>query len=346
MRKFLIGAAVVVVFLVGAFLVATRTTSGQDALLARGLAARMAQPVQEPPDGGIRVFLCGTASPLPAPGRAQACVAVLVDERVYLVDAGIGSAGVASVAGVPLERLRAVLLTHFHSDHISGIADFNLISWARGRPEPLQIVGPRGVAQVVSGLNRMYELDRGYRVEHHGADLLPADLHVMQARTIEPGVILEEDGLVVTAFEVDHSPVAPAVGFRFDYGGRSVVVTGDTVVTAGLEDAARDADLLLSDAISLPIVRAMEQASRDAGLPRNAKIFADIQDYHPDTESLGRLVERANVRRLALYHLVPAPQNAIMERVFRRGLPDDAVLTTDGMTFDLPAGSRTIRIRP
>ena len=174
---------------------------------------------------GLKITLCGTSSPLPAPGRAQACVAVETPNHLYLVDAGSGSAATANLAGVPTEKLRGILLTHFHSDHISDIGDFNLNSWVAGRPQPLQVIGPDGVDRIVEGLNIAYELDRGYRVSHHGAEFLNPELGILQSRSIKEGVIVDEDGLRITAFEVSHPPIEPAFGYRLDYGGRSVVIS-------------------------------------------------------------------------------------------------------------------------
>lgn len=344
MRILQIGILVIATLAIGLYLAATRSETGQDALLAQALATAMGRAPQSAPPGGLRVFMCGTAAPIPAPGRAQACIAVMAGERLFLVDAGARSPNVAALGGLPLDHLEAILVTHFHSDHIAAIPDFNLLSWVAGRPAPLQIVGPQGVERVVAGMNEAYALDRGYRVAHHGADLLPPALGVLAAKTIETGVILDEDGLVIRAFEVDHAPVAPAVGYRIDHGGRSVMITGDTVITPGLESVADGVDLLLTDALSLPIVQAMERTAREAGLTRNAKIFADIQDYHADTASLGAFVERTDVGRLALYHFVPAPRNTVMENVFLRDLRPDTVLTRDGMIFDLPTGTAELRI--
>ena len=159
---------------------------------------------------GIRITLCGTSSPLPAPGRAQACVAVETPDHLYIVDAGSGSAATANLVGIPTGKLRGILLTHFHSDHISDIGDFNLNSWVAGRPAPLQIIGPEGVDRIVEGLNITYELDRAYRVAHHGAELLNPELGILQSRTINEGIIVDEDGLRITAFEVSHPPIDPA----------------------------------------------------------------------------------------------------------------------------------------
>ena len=290
---------------------------------------------------GLQVFLCGTSSPMPAPGRAQACVAVLAGESLYVVDAGAGSAGVATLAQLPLERLEAVFLTHFHSDHIAALPDFNLNSWVAGRPAPLLVFGPPGVSEVVDGLNDAYRLDRTYRVAHHGEALMRPDLGVMQASLMEAGAVLDFGGLSITSFEVNHDPIRPAVGYRFDYRGRSVVISGDAIVTQGLIDAATGADLLLQDALSLPIIKTLEQAT--AGT-RMEKILHDIQDYHAHTDDLAALVDQSGVRQLALYHLVPPPANALFEKIFSRDLPAGTILTEDGMIFELPAGTDQVNV--
>lgn len=337
----LISLATAALILLGLFL-STRT--GQDIALEQLLGVSMQSRWPEAPDG-LRVFFCGTSSPLPAPDRTQACVAVSAGDRLFLVDAGAGSARTAALGRVPLQHLQAILLTHFHSDHIAALYDFDLNSWVAGRPAPLTVIGPEGVQQVVDGFNLAYAQDRAYRVAHHGAELLPPALGVLEARTVADGNVLDEDGLTIRMFAVDHSPVMPAVGYRFDYRGRSVVVSGDTVITDTLVEAARGADLLIQDGISLPIVTAMEVAATEAGNTRMAKIFHDIQDYHAPVSGLADLIDATGVRQLVVYHLVPPPQNLLMERIFRRDLPENAVLAEDGMIIDLPAGSTEIRIR-
>ena len=150
--------------------------------------------------------------------------------------------------------------------------------------------------------------------------------------------------LKVSSFSVNHDPVRPAVGYRFDYRGRSVVISGDTVITPGLVAAATGADLLLQDALSLMIVQTFERAS--AGT-RMEKIFLDIQDYHAHTTDLADLVKQSGVNQLALYHLVPPPQNKLFQKIFARDLPQGTVITSDGMIFELPANSADVsRIDP
>ena len=293
---------------------------------------------------GLKVTLCGTSSPLVAPGRAQACVAVETPDHLYIVDAGSGSAATATLARVPTVKLRGILLTHFHSDHISDIGDFNLNSWVAGRPAPLQIIGPEGVERVVEGFNIAYELDLGYRVAHHGEELLNPILGVLQPRQITEGIILEEDGLRITAFEVSHPPIEPALGYRFDYGGRSLVISGDSLVTDTIIEISDGADLVLHDAMALQLVQTMETLASRTGNTRQATILHDIQDYHATNEDLQRLVAEADIGQLALYHLVPAPRNAMAVSTFTGVIPEGALITEDGMVISLPAGSEDINI--
>ena len=315
-----------------------QTRAGQDMALEFATGALTA-PAAAPPADTLRVVMCGTASPLGAVGR-RACVAVLVGKRFYLVDAGAGSGQTLTLKRIPAQRLEAVFITHYHSDHIDGLPNHNQRSWVAGRPAPLQVVGPPGIEEVVAGFNRAYAQDRQHRIDHHGEDLLPPALGVMQPRVIEPGVVHDADGLRITAFAVDHSPVAPAFGYRFDYKGRSVVVSGDTVVTPSLESMAAGVDLLIHDALSEPLVSAMAARAN----PRMQKVMVDVLDYHAHTTDVAALAERAGVRKLAFYHLVPVPQNALMTAIFMRDIPDSVVLTEDGMTFDLPADSEEILV--
>jgi ribonuclease Z len=208
----------------------------------------------------------------------------------------------------------------------------------------LQIIGPEGVDRIVEGLNITYELDRGYRVAHHGAELLSPELGVLQSRTIGEDVIVDEGGLRITAFEVSHPPIEPAYGYRLDYGGRSVVISGDSLVTDKIVEISDGADVVLHDAMALQLVQGAESMSRAAGNTRIATVLHDIQDYHATTEDLVRLTAEAEIGQLALYHLVPAPRNAMAIAAFNGDLPEGSLITEDGMVISLPANSTEITV--
>lgn len=319
------------------------TRHGQDLAFRNAAQAIFANAIQPPrPFDGLRAFVCGSGSPLP--GRAQACIAITAGESLYVVDVGGGSPGMLQAYGESLAPLKAVLITHNHSDHITGLPDLNLASWVGGRSAPLTVMGPSGIEAVVDGFNLAFSPDRGFRTTHHGADMLVPEVGPMRWLVIEPGVVIEDDGLAITAFLVDHTPVEPAFGYRFDYRGRSVVVSGDTIVTPGLEAAAKGADLLIQDVLSRRIINALEEAATAAGALRQAKIMKDVPEYHAGAADLAGLAERAGVGTLAVYHYVPPPTNYLMERMYRTDLASDAVLTEDGMAFELPAGSTTTKV--
>ena len=314
----------------------------QDALLAQGTAAAAKRGGAELPESeSLRVYVCGSASPL-GMGQAQACIAVVTPEHFYLIDSGAGSTDNINRLGLPTDRLQGILITHFHSDHIAEIYEVNLGSWVRGRSAPLTVHGPRGIDEVINGINASYRLDRVYRTAHHGEDLLAPSLGVLQHKTIEPGVILEDGDLKITAYIAEHPPIEPAVGYRFDYRGRSVVISGDSNVNSDTLNIVNDADLLLHDALSLPTVTALSEALGTVGQTRQSKIVSDVMDYHASTDSLIELGEKSNVDMVAFYHLVPVPLNSVLEDVFQRGVPDNFLLAEDLMWFELPVDSDEI----
>ena len=314
----------------------------QDMVLERGIAIIAKRGAEPLPDSkSLRVYVCGSASPL-GMGQAQACIAVVTPEHFFLIDSGAGSTDNISRLGLPTSELDGLLLTHFHSDHIAEMYEINLNSWVQGRPQPLTIYGPQGVAEVTNGVNATYRQDRIYRTGHHGEDLLPPALGVLAHKTIVPGIILDDGDLKITAYIASHPPIHPAVGYRFDYRGRSVVISGDSNVTSETLKIVDGADLLLHDALSLPTVTALSETLGAVGQSRQSKIVSDVIDYHASTDSLIVLAEQSNVDMVAFYHLVPVPPNSVVEDIFMRGAPDNFLLTEDLMWFDLPIDSDDI----
>ncbi len=302
-----------------------------------------------PDEPGLHVVLCGTGSPIADASRAAACTAVLAAGQLYLVDVGPGAWESADLANLPLARLSGVLLTHFHSDHIGDLGEAITGSWIAGRAQPLDVYGPAGTAGVVRGFVDAYARDADARSRHHGEQAMPraaagAIAHEIALDTDDPAlpsaVVVDRDGLRITAFAVDHAPVRPAVGYRFDYAGRSVVVSGDTKKSAGVAKHASGADLLVHEAL-LPeaAMRASAVAAR-LGNARLAKHATDKPRNHTPPGEAAELAQAAGAKKLVLTHLVPGPNNFLARRLFLRGVGaaygGEVVLGEDGMRFDLP----------
>ena len=319
--------------------------------LTRNLAA---DPIGELPDG-LHVLLCGAGGPLPDPVRSGPCVAVIAGKTMVVVDAGTGGARNLQRTGFAPGRAVAVFLTHFHSDHIDGLGELALLRWTGGaHTEPLPVHGPAGVEEIVAGFTQAYRRDAGYRVAHHGEATVPPSGAGMRAVPFvlpiegQAPVVFSSDGLVVRAFVVDHSPVEPAVGYRFDYQGRSLVVSGDTARSANLEARAKGVDLLVHEALSPELVARMHAAATAAGRINLAKITADIPDYHTSPVEAAEIAQAAGVRHLLYYHVVPPLPVPGLDQVFLAGVSDafdgGVTLGRDGTLVSLATGGDTVQV--
>ena len=301
---------------------------------------------------GLHVYLCGTGSPMPDPQRAGPCVGVLAGKRAFLFDIGSGGARRLARMGFPVGQLERVYLSHLHSDHFDGLGEILLQAWVGGsRSSPLPISGPVGVEEVVAGFNAAYRIDSGYRTAHHGAAVAnPAGFGgvatPIQAPIGPAGeaiVVLDDGGVRITAVRVNHGPIEPAYGYRIEYGGRSVVLSGDTIYSPFLVREAKGTDVLLHEALAPAMVKDMAAAAASSGQANLSTVLTDIQNYHATPEDAARAAKEAGAGALVFYHIVPPLPVALLYPLFLgdagKIFDGPIVVGEDGMRLSLPAGS-------
>lgn len=322
----------------------------QDRIVTSVIKNTFANPFSFP-DDALTALVCGTRSPLPSEGRAETCILIKAGENLFIIDVGDGSVNNLRNWRVDLSSVKAVIFSHLHSDHISDLADLHLYTWINNpsKSEKLIVYGPEGVEQVTKGFQEAYKLDFKYRYEHHGNDVAPIDLAGYEPITInlQNPVIIDDKDLKVTAFKVIHDPVEPSLGFRFEYKGRSIVISGDTIFTENTIKNSMNADVLFHEAQANHMVKILEEENRKAGNLMVSKIMQDVLDYHTTPVEAAEIANKANVKHLVFYHLNPAPRNSIMENMFVRGVNDirrDWTLSKDGTMVILPFNSDKIEI--
>lgn len=272
------------------------------------------------PEPLLRVTLLGTGNPRPTPERSGPASLVEAGNTKILVDAGRGTATRLFEIGQGslLSGIDLVLLTHLHSDHVVGFPDLWLTGWIFGRAKPLELYGPPGTAAMQDGLAKAYAFDIHMRRDVD--ERLPAAGIEVNAHDVAPGLVFERREppdraaassknigapapLKITAFAVDHGPVAPAYGYRIDFAGRSVVFSGDTRYSESLIAAAKGADVLVHEVLAPEVERRLSQVKDPAATER-------IIAHHATPEDAGR-VFTAVAPRLAVYsHIVPSPTTA------------------------------------
>ena len=302
------------------------------------------------PDG-LHVILCGSGSPLPDPSRAGPCTMVIAGPHVYVVDAGEGGARNLTLMGLPVGRIDRLFMTHFHSDHIDGMGPLLLLRWS-GAPNtsPLPVAGPPGVEGVVAGFNTAYAADARSRTAHHGTAIMPPSgaggIAIPFVIGTAPVVVWRDGDVRVTAFAVDHGPVKPAVGYRFDYRGRSMVISGDTAPTPAVAAVARGADLLVHEALQPRLVNGITEALASKGVANTAQITRDILNYHSSPEAAADAAHSAGVRALLLTHIVPPLPYRWLYPAFLGAAADrfggPITVGEDGTIMSLPTGSDAI----
>ncbi len=196
------------------------------------------------------VTLLGTGDPQPSVERFGPSILVQAGNQSLLFDAGRGCLQRLRQVNQSYDKIDALFLTHLHSDHIVGLPDLWLIGWViSGRDRPLKIFGPEGTTEMINNLQKAFVFDIKMRVEDDKAE---AEGSRLLAREIQQGIVYKENGVTVIAFEVDHGPVKPAFGYRIEYNGHSIVLSGDTRYSENLIKFAKGVDLLVHEVVVAP----------------------------------------------------------------------------------------------
>ncbi|MFQ3200300.1 MAG: ribonuclease Z [Zhongshania sp.] len=315
-----------------------------DQAIRRDLATA---PLAQSLDEGIHVVLCGTGTPK-ASERGQACTAVIAGNQTLLFDAGEGASINLSLVGIPPKSVSSVFITHWHSDHFSGLAQLINTAWINGRKDAIPIYGPAGIERVIAAIADTYTFDINNR--RNNRPNLNNDAFAGAPRPIadeSQHVLYEKAGVTVSAFAVDHNPVHPAYGYRIDYKGRSVVISGDTRVTEATARAAANVDILVHEALNTSLTNRAIQQMTALGLSKQAKHTSDVIDYHADTIAIAKMAQASGVKHLVLTHLIPTvPNNVFMRWLFVDGMKNhfDGKITVghDGQILFLPTSETTL----
>jgi ribonuclease Z len=257
----------------------------------------------------FEIVLLGTGSPMFNPARCGAGYAIIAGDANVVVDLGWGASRRINAAGIGHAQVDTLFLTHMHSDHITDIPDFLMQRWTGGATGALRVYGPEGTRETVEAFQAGLRLDVEYRIAHHGEKNMPRSgwqIEITEVpATPEATPIASIGDLEVDAFEVDHWPVKPALGFRFRRGGRSLVLSGDTGKCASLVEASRGADMLICEAMNRSMWDGLVNVVRSRGNERGADILADVPTYHITTAGAAGTARDAGVKHLVLSHLLP-----------------------------------------
>lgn len=260
--------------------------------------------------GTTRLILLGTGGgPRPRKASSAAAQVIVANGAAYVVDCGNGVARQLAFAGVPLGTVRHVLITHHHSDHNADYGNLIWLAWTAGLRTRVDAWGPPPLEKMTRLFFEMNAYDIETRIANEGrVPLVPlVNVHELQ----EGGLVFQDEAVKVTAALVDHPPVVPSFGYRFDAADRSIVISGDTRRSDSVVKLAQGADVLVHSALYVPAVDRMV-----ARVPGAASLKESIVAHQTSVEDAGRVAAAAGVKTLVLSHLVPPDDPEVTEQMW------------------------------
>ena len=262
-----------------------------------------------------RIILLGTKGGprVGESGRSNPSTVILINDTPYVVDCGYGVSRQLIAAGIPLNKLRYVFITHHHSDHNIEYGPLLYNAWITGLPIKVDAYGPAGLRKMTSDFFNYQRFDIDTRIVDEGRPD-PRRL-VTPHEFISAGLVMQNADVKVSSFRVRHPPITQAYAYRFDAKDRSVVISGDTAYVPALATFAKGADVLVHEVMYLPGIEKL--ISR---LPNAKRLREHLMAAHTLPEEVGKIADRAGVKTLVLSHFVPGDDPSITDEQWAEGV--------------------------
>jgi ribonuclease BN (tRNA processing enzyme) len=264
---------------------------------------------------GTRLILLGTKGGprVSGEGRKNSSTLLLINGTPYVVDCGYGTSQQLLAAGVPLNKLRYIFITHHHSDHNLEYGTLFYNAWITGLPASVDAYGPTGLEKMTKDFFNYMKFDIDTRIGDEGR---PDPRRLIFAHDLsKPGIVLINDDVKVSAGLVRHPPIKQAYAYRFDTKDRSVVISGDTTYAPELAEFAKAADVLVHEVMYMPGIEALVRR-----LPNATRLREHLLASHTVPEDVGKVAAKAGVKTLVLTHFVPGDAPSITDEQWAEGV--------------------------
>ncbi len=262
-----------------------------------------------------RLILLGTGGgPRIIPrGASKPATLLLINGVPYVVDCGEGVAHQVALAGVPLNTLRYVFITHHHSDHDLDYGNLIYDGWASGLRTPVEAYGPPPTKAMTDAYWELNKFDIDTRIADEGRPDLRKLVAVHEFE--RPGLVMQNDDVKVSAAQVRHPPIKQAYAYRFDAADRSIVISGDTTFSPELIALSRGADILVHEAMHLGGLENLLKR-----VPNASTLREHLLASHTVTEDVGKVAAAAGVKTVVLTHLVPSDDSSLTDEMWAEGV--------------------------
>ena len=228
---------------------------------------------------------------------------MLSNGAAYVLDCGLGVTDQYALTGIPFSALRSIFITHHHADHNIEYGPLLVVGWINGMHLDVRAFGPPPLKQMTEDFMRAYKTT----VDFWAEDLKMTPLVAVDVKEVSSaGPVTQDDNVKVSAIVVEHPPVKPALGYRFDFKDRSIAFSGDTAPFETVAKLAKGADVLVHEAMHVPALESYMRAEIAKGRPTKFEDYmAHMKADHTPAEDVGRIAQEAGVKTLVLSHLVP-----------------------------------------